>query len=166
MIRKAQTSEIQKIMTITRACALVMSAEGIHQWNEEYPNTKAFEQDVSRGELFVLLSNDEMIGCITISKFKDQEYDAIEWLSPDQNNIYIHRLAVHPNFQGQGYARQLMDFAEELAKSQHCTSIRLDTFSQNHRNQRFYEARGYVRLGDIHFPKQSEFPFHCYEKLL
>ncbi|HET8854785.1 MAG TPA: GNAT family N-acetyltransferase, partial [Salinimicrobium sp.] len=45
-------------------------------------------------------------------------------------------------------------------------SVRLDTFSQNQRNQKFYVKRGYSRLGDIYFPKQSEFPFHCYEKII
>ena len=45
-------------------------------------------------------------------------------------------------------------------------SIRLDTFSQNKRNQQFYEQRNYVKLENIYFPNQSEFPFHCYEKVL
>lgn len=166
MIRKAQTSEIQKIMALTNACAHSMSAEGIHQWNDAYPHEQAFEQDLSRGELYVLLSNEAVIGCVTISTYKDPEYDLIEWLSPDDRNVYIHRLAVHPDFQGRGYARQIMDFAEKLSKRQRAVSIRLDTFSKNLRNQRFYEARGYQRLEDIYFPKQSEFPFYCYEKLL
>ncbi|MGM0391936.1 MAG: GNAT family N-acetyltransferase, partial [Bacteroidota bacterium] len=30
----------------------------------------------------------------------------------------------------------------------------------------FYESRGYQKLGDIYFPKQSEHPFHCYELIL
>ena len=45
-------------------------------------------------------------------------------------------------------------------------SIRLDTFSLNHRNNKFYKSRGYTRLEDVFFPMQSEFPFHCYEKIL
>lgn len=166
MIRKAQSSEIQKIMSVTKACARSLSSEGIHQWNEEYPNREAFEHDLSQGELYVFILSDEVIGCMTISTFKDPVYDSIQWLGPDSNHIYMHRLAVHPNFQGRGYARQMMDFAEEYSTTQRAVSIRLDTFSKNLRNQRFYEARGYQRLGDVFFPKQSEFPFHCYEKLL
>jgi ribosomal protein S18 acetylase RimI-like enzyme len=56
-----------------------------------------------------------------------------------------------------------MDYAEAFAKAKKAPSVRLDTFSQNHQNQRFYEARGYQRLGSIYFPKQSEHPFYCYE---
>ncbi len=59
-----------------------------------------------------------------------------------------------------------MDFAEQFAIEHNYSSIRLDTFSQNKRNQKFYELRNYKRLDDIYFPKQSEFPFHCYELVL
>ena len=166
MIRKAKLSEIHEIIIITQACASKMMSEGIYQWNEHYPNKEAFFKDVERGELFVLLFENVIIGCVAITSEKDVEYDAIEWLTEDGFNYYIHRLAIHPDFQKKGYAQKLMNFAEDYAKKNNFTSIRLDTFSQNHRNQKFYEARGYTRLGDIFFPKQSEYPFYCYEKVL
>ena len=107
-----------------------------------------------------------VVGCIAITSEKDVEYNDIEWLTADSHHYYIHRLAIHPKFQHNGYARQLMDFAESYAQQQHAVSIRLDTFSANKRNQRFYEARGYTRLGDIYFPRQSDLCFHCYELVL
>ena len=45
-------------------------------------------------------------------------------------------------------------------------SVRLDTFSKNKRNLKFYESRGYHRLDEIYFPKQSKFPFYSYELIL
>jgi ribosomal protein S18 acetylase RimI-like enzyme len=96
----------------------------------------------------------------------DKEYIPIQWLTANQNNIYIHRLSIHPNYQGKGHAQKLMGFAEDYAKQNGFASVRLDTFSQNKRNQKFYETRGYQKLGDIFFPKQSEHPFHCYELVL
>ena len=118
MIRKAKPSEIDKIITITRACATKMTAEGIFQWDNDYPNKKAFEKDVRRDELYVLSAEDSLIGCITISTKKDEEYNSIDWLTDDGLNYYIHRLAVHPDFQHKGYAKKLMDFAEMYAKRQ------------------------------------------------
>lgn len=163
MIRKGKVSEIQKIMTITKACAQKMMEQGIYQWNEHYPNSLAFQEDVKRDEWYVLLEDETIIGCVTISTLKDEEYNDIDWLTKDGLNYYIHRLAVDPDYQGKGYARSLMNFSEGFAKEQGASSIRLDTFSQNTRNQRFYEARGYQKLGNIYFPKQSEYPFYCYE---
>ena len=143
-----------------------MASEGIYQWNEHYPNPEAFKNDLKRDELFVLLSETAITGCIVISSEKDEEYNDISWLTPDSNNLYIHRLAVHPEHQKKGYARALMDYAEAYAREKKAASIRLDTFSKNIRNQKFYKARGYTQLGNIFFPKQSEFPFYCYELVL
>ncbi len=166
MIRKGTRDDIDNIIEITKACAAHMIEKNILQWNEFYPNKTAFENDVNREEFYVLEIDNTFFGCITISTFMDEEYIPISWLTQNKNNIYIHRLAVHPNLQGKGYAQQLMEFAEHYAKENNVASIRLDTFSQNKRNQKFYELRGYKKLGDIYFPKQSKHLFHCYELVL
>jgi len=166
MIRPAKISEIPDILTITGACAADMIKKGIYQWNEHYPSQEVFEKDIDRGELYVVEDKRQLVGTIVISNFMDAEYKPIEWLTDNRNNVYIHRIAVHPDFQGKGFAQKLMDFAENYAKENCFISIRLDTFSQNKPNQKFYETRGYEKLGDIYLPKQSEYPFHCYELVL
>lgn len=166
MIRRAKISEISDILNLTRACAFHMIKNGIQQWNEEYPSKEAFENDIARSELFVLEKKGSIIGTIVITTLMDDEYRTIQWLTNNSKNIYIHRLSVLPDQQGKGYAQKLMDFAEQYAKENKFSSIRLDTFSQNKRNQRFYETRGYHKLGTIYFPKQSHYPFHCYELVL
>ena len=166
MIRRALETDIEPIMAMAKACAKAMIANGIFQWNEHYPSATTFINDTKRNELYVLDINSEVKGTIVISKLMDEEYKPIKWLTKNTNNIYIHRLAIHPELQGKGYAQHLMAFAEQFAIDNRYSSIRLDTFSQNKRNQKFYELRGYKRLGNIHFPKQSEFPFHCYELVL
>ena len=166
MIRLAKILEIPDILNITQACAKSMIDQGIYQWNEYYPSKQAFENDVARKELYVLEENDEIIGTIVVSTLMDGEYYPINWLTPNRNNVYIHRLAVHPKKQRKGYAQDLMNFAEDYARKGGFISVRLDTFSKNSRNNKFYKARGYQQLGDIYFPKQSEFPFHCYELIL
>ena len=166
MIRKARYEDIEAIIKMTKACAKYMIKQDIFQWNEHYPDIAAFERDIKRQELYVLEHHSNLIGCIVISTFMDEEYIPVKWLTRNKNNVYIHRLAIHPDHQGQGFAQQLMDFAENHAIDNNYSSIRLDTFSQNKRNQKFYELRGYKRLGDIFFPKQSEYPFHCYELVL
>ncbi|UII81724.1 GNAT family N-acetyltransferase [Flagellimonas sp. CMM7] len=166
MIRHAKISEIKDILNITKACAIKMSDNGIFQWNDNYPSESTFLNDLERNELYVKESNGKVIGTIVISTYMDEEYVPIQWLTPNGNSIYIHRLGVDPIYQGKGYAQELMDFGEAYSKSNGFVSVRLDTFSQNKRNQRFYEQRGYQKLDDIFFPKQSVHPFHCYELVL
>lgn len=163
MIQRAKLSQIEEILDITRSCAKKMIVDGIFQWNDTYPNSKVFKQDLERKELYVSISEKKIVGCVVISTQMDEEYKSVKWLTQTSEHYYIHRLAVHPDYQGKGIARSLMDYAENLGVQNNKASIRLDTFSQNHRNQKFYEARGYSRLENIYFPEQSEFPFYCYE---
>lgn len=166
MIQPAKISEIPDILLMTNACRLHMESQNIFQWTEEYPSREKFIADIERGELYVLKSENNIIGAIVLSIFMDDEYKEVSWLTPNRKNLYIHRLAVHPSFQSKGYAQRLMDYAENFARQNDFLSVRLDTFSQNQRNQRFYEFRGYIKLEDIYFPNQSSYPFHCYELIV
>ena len=163
MIRKAKKEEIPQLLAITRDCAQYMISQNIYQWNDSYPSKKAFENDVLRDELFVLIIENNLIGCIVLTSKIDKEYLPVKWLTPNKNNFYVHRLAIHPEYQGKGFAQKLMDFAENLSVKNNYSSIRLDTFSKNTKNQKFYELRGYKKLESIYFPNQSNDPFYCYE---
>lgn len=166
MIRRAKISEIPDILSICKACATLMISNGIYQWNDQYPSAEAFEKDIEREELYVLELEEKVAGTVVISKLIDEEYVPVKWLNSKSKSVYIHRLSVDPKLQGKGYAQQLMNFAENHARKNGFDSVRLDTFSQNKRNQKFYEQRGYQRLEDIFYPKQSKHPFHCYELVL
>ena len=166
MIRRAKILEIPEILLLTQACARDMISQDIYQWNETYPSAEVLVKDIEEGRLYVLAEASKIIGIIALCTEIDEEYKSVEWLTQDGPNLYVHRLAVHPTYQGKGHARTLMVFAEQYAREHKFISIRLDTFSQNKRNQRFYEQRGYTRLGDVYFPTQSTYPFHCYELCL
>ncbi|MHA6279070.1 GNAT family N-acetyltransferase [Salinimicrobium sp. CAU 1759] len=167
MIRKAEIKDLASIKKLTEACAVSMQQKGIFQWNEHYPSLEKLQEDIQKEELFLLEENVELQGIIVLTPHMDEEYIPIDWLTPkDSKNLYVHRLATKPEQWGSGNGRKLMDFAEAFARENEYDSVRLDTFSQNQRNQRFYEARGYKRLGNIYFPKQSEQPFYCYELVL
>lgn len=165
-IKKAIKENIDSILTITQACGNALAENSIYQWNEEYPSKEVFLTDLERDELYVLEVENTILGCITISTFMDEEYKTVDWLTKDENNIYIHRLAVHPDSQGKGYAQSLMTFAENYAKKNNFQSVRLDTFSQNPRNLKFYPKRGYQKTGEIYFPRIKEYSFHCFELIL
>lgn len=166
MIRLAKEMDICPILGITRACGAAMRAAGIFQWTESYPSEAAFRNDLTRGELWVFDPGDGPVASLVLSDFMDPEYRGVPWNTPDHGARYIHRLAVHPRCQRQGLASKLMDFAESHARAEGATSIRLDTFSRNAGNQRFYENRGYRRMGAVYFPNQSAYPFYCYERAL
>jgi len=166
MIRLGDVLDIDHILDITKCCAIHMIKNGIYQWNEYYPDKSTFVKDAQNKELYVYCENEKIIACISLCNKIDDVYIAVNWETNNSDNLYIHRLAVHPNFQKKGVGKALMDFAEKFAREKNYSSVRLDTFSMNKRNLKFYESRGYQRLEEIYFPKQSEFPFYCYELIL
>lgn len=165
-IIKPTKADIPELLSVTKACAKAMIASGIYQWNDNYPSYEAFEKDIEIGQLWILKDQNAIIGSVVISEIMDEEYKFIEWLTSNNKNVYIHRLSIHPDQQGKGLAQKLMNFAEKYALENKYVSVRLDTFSLNKRNNVFYQKRGYQKLGDVYFPKQSEHPFHCYELVL
>ena len=166
MIRKALVQDIPRIKKITEACAQHMIDQGIYQWNKNYPSLEVLTKDVKANNVYVYLVEQKIVGTVMFSMEMDDFYREIDWLTQDAKQLYVHRLAVHPAYQGQGIARGLMDFGEALAKEKECLSVRLDTFSKNPRNNRFYQARQYQQVGQVFFSQKSEHPFYCYEKLL
>ena len=166
MIRAGNISDIDSILNITKSCAIHMAQNGVYQWNEHYPDIGSFVDDEENKELYVYTENEKVIGCISLCNKMDEVYFAVKWKTKNDNNLYIHRLAVHPDFQKKGVGKALMDFGEKYAREKKYISVRLDTFSMNKRNLKFYKSRGYHQLGEIYFPNQTEFPFYCYELIL
>ncbi len=166
MIKKASIKDLDELYLLTKNCAQHLIENEIYQWNEYYPSLEVLKNDIELQQLWKFENNNEIVGIIVLTEVEDEEYKSVQWLTNNTNNLYIHRLAVQPKFQGKGYAQQLMDFAENYARENNFNSVRLDTFSQNLRNIKFYETRNYKRLESIYFPKQSEFPFYCYELVL
>lgn len=167
MIRLAKIEEIDRIVDICKRCGLFLRQNGIDQWDENYPKREIIQQDVETETLFVYADNENLKGLVVLNETQDDEYNEIDWLTKDSSrNLVVHRLAVHPDYQGQGIAQKLMDYAEVYAEKLNYDSIRLDTFSQNQRNQTFYQRRNYTELGTVYLKYKKAYPYYCYEKLI
>lgn len=138
----------------------------IFQWNDNYPSKEIFNDDIKKNNLYLIENNKKIIGCVMKSIMENEAYKNVNWKTENKKNLYVHRLAVDPKYQGRGFGIILMDFVEENAMKKNYLSIRLDTFSKNKRNVKFYKKRGYIKIEDIYFPNQSVYPFYCFEKIL
>jgi len=142
MIKTGNIADIDCVLGITKSCARHMIKQGVYQWNEQYPDRDSFVNDVKNNELYVYLEKEKVVGCISLCNEMDEVYMAVRWKTINLNSLYIHRLAVHPNFQKKGVGKALMDFAENFARKKDYESVRLDTFSKNKRNLKFYNGQG------------------------
>ena len=100
-----------------------MIQNGIYQWNEHYPDKDSFVNDAENMELYVYIENKKLIACISLCNEMDEVYIPVTWKTKNQNNLYIHRLAVNPDFQKKGVGRDLMNFAENFARKKEYKSF-------------------------------------------
>ncbi len=165
MILRCSKTDAEAIFRVFTRCKSALQAQGIFQWTDSYPTLQIIEDDIQQEHLYQINVHGTIIGIINISNVQEPQYKALEWMFPEETSLVIHRLAIDPIYQGQGFAQKLMTFAENLGIQNGYISVRLDAFSQNPRVLRFYEKRKYLKQGEVYFPDRIH-PFYCYEKQL
>jgi ribosomal protein S18 acetylase RimI-like enzyme len=159
----AHEDDLNAIYALSTRCIQRMREQGIDQWDAFYPNIYTFESDIKVNSLFIYKENNLIRGSIVINEKQEPEYESVDWKYPGNRICVIHRLMVDPLYQGRGIARELMHFAEYLAKERLYQAIRLDTFVNNPRALKFYQDLGYQESGSVNFRKGK---FICFEKAL
>ena len=165
IIRKAEISDLENIMLMYKSCVTGMIANGIHQWDESYPNAEVIMEDLIAQTYFVAIENNIIIAGINIDQNQDDTYLAIDWKDKKNQFLVVHRLAVKVEFWNDGIGKSLMLFTENLVTEKGLNSIRLDTYSGNPKAMEFYRRLGYRELGAINLkPNKNE--YYCFEKII
>ena len=138
-----------------------MNTQNIYQWDDIYPSYALLKEDIHNKTLFVFKNKGHIVGITVLNEQQEPEYQNISWKYQEGKVLVVHRLCIHPNFQGQGIAKQLMTFTEQYAKSNNYNSIRLDAFKQNENAVLLYKNRKYHQAGIVNFRKGA---FYCFEK--
>jgi len=160
-IRVAKLEDITSIISLIEASIEHMNNNGIYQWDSVYPNDTVLKQDIIDESLFVIEDEKNILGIVALNEHQDPEYDEIDWKHKSDKILVVHRLSVHPDSQGKGIAKRLMDFAEKYADENKYFSIRLDAFKDNKIAVSLYENRDYDKVGVVTFRKGL---FYCFEK--
>ncbi|GAE65240.1 GNAT family N-acetyltransferase [Chryseobacterium indologenes] len=87
---------------------------------------------------------DGAIACVWSITFDDHQV----W--EDRNadpSIYIHRIAANPNFRGQKFVEQIVDWAKNYAADNNKLYVRMDTTAGNQRLNDYYIQCGFSHLG-------------------
>jgi len=79
--------------------------------------------------------------------------------SVKDNSLYIHRLAVLPEYQGKKIGSTLLKYICEICLKQHMNCVTLQVKKFNIEAQRFYERHGFERIG-------SNGPNYVYKKVI
>lgn len=164
MIRKANLKDLDQIMNIISETVEEMKTYNNTQWDENYPQVKDFENDINNGDLYVDLLDDQVVGFICVNYVEPDEYKCINWVS-NAKCMIVHRMAVNSNYRNKKIGTRLMEFAEELAKTNNVSYLKTDTYSLNVKMNSLFQKFGYQLAGEMSF-LGKEFHFNCYDKIL
>jgi len=114
-ITKASKSDINTIMDLIHQAVLEMHRRKLFQWDDAYPNIDIIAEDITAGSLYKATINNKIAGIIVLNEKQSPEYNNLTWESNQGKYLVVHRLCIHPDFQGKGLAKKLMSFAEDHA---------------------------------------------------
>ena len=112
--------------------------------------------EIAENRQFKLLVNNEVV-CIWAITFSDEQI----WEDSNTDSaIYIHRIAVNPNFRGNNYIATITNWAKEYALKKEIQFIRLDTLGENKNLITHYKNAGFHFLGLFNLKNTSNLPDH------
>ena len=166
MIKKAKIEDLKEVFNIYQICRKELEKNNILMWDDNYPTRDLIQKEIEAGTIFLIKKRDKIICSFVLSDYLDDLWEPIGW--QDNNFLGLHLLAVHPDYQRQGYGEKIVKFSENYAKVNSYSSIHLDVLSKNEAALNLYKNKGYKKVGELIFDfKPAGFQeYYCYEKIL
>jgi len=154
-IKNVTDSDIEKIFTLYKiASNYQREKKTVIVWPDF--NREMVRNEIAENRQFKLLVNNEVV-CIWAITFSDEQI----WEDSNTDSaIYIHRIAVNPNFRGNNYIATITNWAKEYALKKEIQFIRLDTLGENKNLITHYKNAGFHFLGLFNLKNTSNLPEH------
>ena len=165
-ISKGNLDDVKNTLQMFVAITDHLLAAGVNQWNYDYPDLDTLTKDAESGNNFVIRAGNEIAASIALDPYQDEQYQKIHWRHRNEKVLVIHRLGVHPSFQGRGLGKKMCLFAEQYAKDNWYKFIRLDAYAGNPISKKLYLSLGYTQANGYCYFRKKAIPFFCYEKVI
>lgn len=128
-------------------------------WNEYYPSMEEIDFDLSRDALFVMRQEGKIIAAISIDD--DDNVNNLEfWTADLQPGGELARLAVSPDCQSKGLAKDMIDRGLVELKKRGFKSLHFLVNEKNLKARKCYSAYPFIKVGECELYDQ---PMLCYE---
>jgi len=141
------------IYELYRRAIAHLIAQGIDQWDEEYPNQGTIEEDVRLGQLTVGKLDGRFILAYVLNHDFLDGFENGAWQGDEAASIVMHRFVVDPEYQNKGIAVFTIEHMAEELRKQGINSIRIDTFPPNEGSIRMYTRAGFRKVGEFRWRK-------------
>ncbi len=165
IFRKATKEDFIGCWKVLDAARWQMIRIGRQQWTPEYPNHQVLGDDLEAEAGYIIEQDGLIVAYGAVYQNGEPEYERLRgsWLS-HEDYLVVHRLAVDPQFERRGLARDFLANVERLAIEQKIFSIKVDTNYDNVGMLHILQTSGYTYCGKVNYPVSGE--RLAYEKLL
>ena len=104
-LRKATLADGPAVVALYREAQAFLAAQGIDQWQDGYPNEETFQEDVARGESWLLEDEGQVVATACLGLGREPTYDIIyegAWGTEAPEYAFLHRIAVSGACKGKG----------------------------------------------------------------
>lgn len=171
-IRKATESDLDCIENLyENICGYLETHKNYPGWKKDiYPTRCDAEKGFQADGLYIARIDSKTAGAMILKHEPEEGYKNGNWLTEDDyQHIYVvYTLAVHPDFLKCGVGTELLMFAERVARTEQCISIRLDVVKDNFPAEQLYQKCGYQFIGTVSLGYEAYgLPwYNLYEKIL
>ena len=156
-IKNCLISDINEILSLYESARSFQTQKKMVVW--PLFDKSFIEQEIIGQRQWKLIVENH-IACNWAITFRDKEI----WEERDKgDSIFIHRIATNPNFRGNRYIDNIVEWAKKYAAQIQKKFIRLDTLGNNTKLIKHYTSAGFQFLGMTRLINTANLPAH-YQK--
>jgi len=161
-IIKAKPNELIEAFFLLKTHLREMCSAGWLSWDLHFDSLR---KEIENGMVYMYKADYLILGLIILSAEASEEYKTLQWSVNSKKPLIVKHLIDHPLWRKCGITDHLLVFAEDFAKDQGFTSLRLDAYGNNQEIISTFVHYNYQQTGQIQTPAQKV-PFYCFEKVL
>ncbi len=118
---------------------------------EVYPVRSVAEAALKRDDMYVAEIDGWVAATGVINQIQVDVYADCDWVykGPDDDVSVLHTMTVDPDARGMGIGPAFVRYWEDLARSEGCSILRIDTNAINKRARAMYAKLGYIESGIV-----------------
>jgi len=144
--RLATVLDTDIVLAILNDAAAWLAERQIAGWEVGQWTRTSIEAAIGRGETYLAHDREREVGTLNL-----QWSDQVFWPDAPADGGYVHRLAVARHAHGRSVGRELLSFAERIAREHGKRYLRLDCPCGNEGLRAYYLAAGFGWRGDREF---------------
>lgn len=163
-IKLATMEDFSDFSAIMNDAAAHKQSLGDTSWRQGFPDS-GIRWMIDRGDSYIAFLGDKAVACVGLVWDDEQDQEAWAAFNPSDGG-YVHRLAVHRDFGGQGLGKQVLDWAADQVRQKGRHYLRFDVSPNNPGLCAYYEKLGFERVGTYTFladPDNPEFTAALYQ---